>query len=146
LNHTGFNTLIEKVEQAVKGSSDPWQRLELACVAHIELIIAGNGIDRVTGSSLFSYHEQRLLRRLKGDRDRYEGIFVRLVADLDLASGADRSLFRMFLLGVLNWTRVWYRPGKKTPTEIAHEFIATLRGQHAPLPAGRKKHSTGAIV
>ena len=146
LNHIGFNNIIEKVEQAVKGSSEPWQRLELACVAHIELLIAGDGIDRVTGSSLFFYHEQRLMRRLKGDRDRYEGIFARLVANLDLAASADRSLFRMLLLGVLNWTRVWYGLGKKTPKEIAHEFIATLRGQHAPLPEGRKEHSTGAVV
>ncbi len=146
LNHTGFSNLIEKVEQAVKGSSDPWQRLELACVAHIELIIAGDGIDRVTGSTLFSYHEQRLLRRLKGDRDRYEGIFARLVAELYLAPGADRSLFRMFLLGVLNWTRVWYRPGKRTPKEIAREIVATLRGQYAARADNQKGRRTSAVA
>lgn len=146
LNHAGFNNLIEKVEQAVRGSVDPWRRLELACTAHIELIIAGDGIDRVTGSSLFSYHEQRLLRRLKGDRDRYEQIFTRLIADLDLSPEADRSLLRMFLLGVLNWTRVWYKPGMKTPAQIAHALVVTLRGQHARLPAPGERHSTVAVA
>jgi hypothetical protein len=39
----------------------------------------------------------------------------------------DRSLLRMQLLGSLNWTRTWYRPGKKKPSEIARHLVATLR-------------------
>jgi len=85
----------------------------------------------VTATGLFAIHEQRLQRRLRADRAAYDELFRRLIAGLDLPAGTDRSLFRLVLLGALNWTHVWYRPGKLTPREIAAQIIGLVRGKAA---------------
>jgi len=125
----GFRQIIERVERALRGSTDPWQRLELACAEHVHSVVAGNAILRVTGTGLFAIHEEALQRRLKPDRDRYEAIFRKLIRALDLPRGVDRSLFRLALCGALNWTRVWYRAGGKPPAAIAHDVVAILRAR-----------------
>lgn len=125
----GFRQIVERVEHAVRGSSDPWQRLELACAEHVHSVVAGNPIARVTATGLFAIHEDALQRRLEHDRSRYEAIFRKLVQALDLPRGVDRSLFRLALFGALNWTLVWYRPGNKEPDAIARDIVAMLRGR-----------------
>ncbi|OHC71594.1 MAG: hypothetical protein A3H93_00790 [Rhodocyclales bacterium RIFCSPLOWO2_02_FULL_63_24] len=128
VHREGFRQLIADVEAAIGREADPWRRLELACTAHIHALVEGNSISTVTGVSLFSLHEPRLKRRLQGDRDRYEEIFVRLIGDLELPGGIDRTLLRMFLFGALNWTLIWFRPGKKKPQEIARQMVTMIRG------------------
>lgn len=128
VHREGFRQLIADVEAAVADDTDPWRRLEIACTAHIHALVEGNTISTVTGVSLFSLHEPRLKRRLQGDRDRYEEIFARLIDDLDLPGSIDRTLLRMFLFGALNWTLVWFRPGKKGPQDIAQQLVAIIRG------------------
>jgi AcrR family transcriptional regulator len=125
----GFRQIIERVEHVIRGSADPWQRLELACAEHLHSVVAGDPIARVTGTGLFAIHEVALQRRLKHDRDRYEAIFRRLVNALDLPRSVDRTLFRLALFGALNWTRVWYRPGRREPEAIAREVVAMLRAR-----------------
>lgn len=128
VHREGFRQLIDDVATAVAAESDPWDRLERACTAHIRALVEGNTISTVTGVSLFSLHEPRLKRRLQGDRDRYEEVFVHLIDDLDLPGSVDRTLLRMFLFGALNWTLVWFRPGKKGPSEIARQLVTIVRG------------------
>ena len=38
-------------------------------------------------------------------------------------------LLRLTLLGAINWTRVWYRPGKLTPQQIAHHLVSSILRQ-----------------
>ncbi len=134
IQRESFRRLARDIESALKESKDPWERLELACAEHIHDVAAGNPIAQVTATGLFAIHEQRLQRRLKADREAYDELFRRLVADLELPAGVDRSLFRLTLLGALNWTHVWYRPGKLSPRQIAGEIIGLLRGRSMRLP------------
>jgi hypothetical protein len=67
-----------------------------------------------------------LQRRLNRQRDDYERRFRDLTAALPVRRGIDRSLLRLLVLGALNWTRVWYRPGKLQPAEIARQWIRQL--------------------
>jgi len=127
----GFRQLITRVEEAIRQEQDPWRRIELACAAHIEAAVGDNSIHKITGTGLFSIHEQGLQRRLKTDREHYDQIFRQLVSELGLPRTMDRTLFRLTLLGALNWARVWYRSGKKTPREIARTMIAIFRGKAA---------------
>lgn len=127
IHRLGFKRLMHNIEEAIRGASDPWERLELACAEHINDVAAGNPISQVTATGLFAIYESRLQRRLRSDRENFEQLFRRLIADLDLPQAIDRSLFRLALLGSLNWTHMWYRPGKKTPKEIAAQLIAMLR-------------------
>lgn len=129
VHRQGFLQLIERVGAVIRTSTDPWKRLELACAEHIHSAVEGDSIARVTATGLFAIHEESLQRRLKRDREHYDDIFRDLVAALDLRRGTDRSLFRLTLIGALNWTLVWYRPGRKSPQEIARHMVAVLRGR-----------------
>jgi len=128
----GFQSLTRNIREAVRRGTNPWQKLELACAEHLQYVAAGNPISQVTATGLFAIYEDRLQRRLRGDRENLEQVFRQLIADLDLPDGTDRSLFRLALLGSLNWTHVWYKPGKKTPREIAAQLIAMLRTKRKP--------------
>ncbi len=145
IHREGFRRLAENIREALRQSGDPWQRLELACAEHINDVAAGNPVSQVTATGLFAIHEERLQRRLRGDRADYDRMFRLLIDDLDLPAGTDRSLFRLALLGALNWTHVWYKPGKKTPRDIAAQIIAMLGAKCAqsphPQPTERKKTS-----
>jgi hypothetical protein len=77
----------------------------------------------VTSASLFHMEGSRLQRRLNREREAYESRFRKLVQALPLPADVDRSLLRLALLGAVNWTRVWYRPGKRTPAQIAHHLV-----------------------
>ena len=128
VHREGFRQLIARVEEVIQREKDPWRRLELACAAHIEAAVGANSIHKITGTGLFSIHEQGLQRRLKAHREHYDQLFRQLVVALGLPRAVDRSLFRLTLLGALNWARVWYRTGKKTPNDIARNMIALFRG------------------
>ena len=64
-------------------------------------------------------------------RDGYAALFVDLIADLPLPARTARRTLRLLLLGALNWTPNWYRPGgRRTPRRLAREFVQLLK---APL-------------
>ena len=46
---------------------------------------------------------------------------------LPLPTGVSRRLFRLALLGSLNWTLTWYRPGGKKPATLARQMIDLYR-------------------
>jgi AcrR family transcriptional regulator len=122
----GFRQLNDAVDQAVQKETDPWRRLEAACGVHITEMVEGNNVLLVTGTSLFHTAGAALQRRLNRDRDGYEERIRALVAALPLPPDVDRSVLRLSLLGALNWTHIWYRPGKKTPKQIAHQLVSKI--------------------
>jgi AcrR family transcriptional regulator len=122
--HTeGFRRLNETIDRAVGSKSDPWRRLEAAIATHIACLVGSNKVLAVTGTSLFHAAGPALQRRLNRDRAAYEERFREMIAALRLPSDVDRTLLRLNLLGALNWTRVWYRPGKKTPAQLAEHLV-----------------------
>ena len=60
-------------------------------------------------------------------RDDYEESFVQLIDDLPLDKKTDKKLLRLMLIGAINSTQLWYRPGSYSPTEIGREFVKFLR-------------------
>jgi AcrR family transcriptional regulator len=132
VHRQGFRQLIARVEEIIRSETDPWRRIELACAAHIEAAVGDNSIDRITGTGLFAIHEEKLQRRLKTDREHYDRLFRRLVDDLGLPRATDRSLYRLALLGAVNWARVWYRKGKKSPAGLARGIVGIFRANRAP--------------
>lgn len=136
VHQEGFRQLVQRIEAKLAAEQDPWRRLEIACAEHIAAITGDNPIHQMTGSGLFAIHEAQLQKRVSPDRSRYEAIFRRLIAALSLPRGVDRSLFRLSLLGALNWSLVWYRPGRKPPRDIARRMM-TVFG--APLPNASRK-------
>ena len=128
VHQEGFRQLVQRTEATLAGETDPWRRLELACAEQIATITGDNPIQLVTATGLYAIHEQHLQRQMRADRRHYEKIIRQLIDALDLPRGVDRSLFRLLLLGAINWSLVWYRPGKRTPREIARQLILMFRG------------------
>ncbi len=122
----GVRRIADHVDTAVGRESEPWARLEAACRAHLEMVL-----DR-------SAHAQVVIRILPRDapevrdslvglRDSYEAGFKSLVADLPLPAGVDRRHLRLVLVGAMNWSQTWYRPGGDPPAVIAARLVALLR-------------------
>ena len=122
----GVGQVNESVDRAMVGVRGPWPRLEAACVGHLEALLADSPFARVMTADLSRLPAQ-LRRRLVQQRDAYEQRFVALVADLKLPQDIDRRLLRLHLLGALNWTPTWYRPGGASPAQIAHALVRSLR-------------------
>ncbi len=123
----GMRAVAHLMEVAPARSGDPWERLETAFTVHIRHLISGNDLTAWTGASLFLFESPEMQRQLRAERDRFEAVYRRLIADLPLPPGIDRSLLRLQLLGALNWTRTWYRPGKRGAADIAAHLVKVLR-------------------
>jgi TetR/AcrR family transcriptional regulator, cholesterol catabolism regulator len=123
----GVEQISAAVQTVVDRHKDPWDRLEAACVAHLEAILHDDDyaqvVVRVRPADV-PVADQSLIDL----RNRYEALFSRLVADLPLARNTDRTTLRLMLMGAMNWSQVWYRPGGRlVPRTIARKFIALLR-------------------
>jgi AcrR family transcriptional regulator len=124
----GVRRISESVKAAIAAKREPWERLEAACVAHLEgLLDSGDYaqvVIRVRPADAPSVAGELVKRR-----DEYEQLFVELVQALPLARGVDRRSVRLMLLGALNWSQTWYQPGRDSPRTIARRFAALLRSQ-----------------
>ena len=125
----GFLRLNQVVDRALEGRTEPWDRLEAAIGAHLTELVERTDVVAVTSASLFHMESSRLQRRLNDERQAYELRFRKLIQALPLPPNVDRSLLRLTLLGAINWTRVWYRPGKRTPQQIAHHLVGSILRQ-----------------
>lgn len=127
LHAEGFKQLNEAVDSALAATgTDPWSRLEAACAAHLTLLVGSPDVSLVSGTSLFHTAPPVLQRRLNRDRDAYEARYAALIAALQLPPGVDAKLLRLNLLGALNWTRMWYRPGKRNPKALASHLVQVI--------------------
>ena len=122
----GVTEISAAVDAAVAAADTPWTRLEAACVAHLQSLLSDAAHAAVMTADLRRL-DARLRRRLIAMRDGYERRFVDLVAALPLGPGTDRTLWRLQLLGALNWTPTWYRPGGKSPANIARALVEALK-------------------
>jgi AcrR family transcriptional regulator len=123
----GMREVTRLMEAALAHAQQPWQRLEIAFTVHIRHLISGNDLTAWTGASLFLFESPQIQQQLRAERDRFEAVYRRLIAELPLPAGIDRSLLRLQLLGALNWTRTWYRPGKCSAAQIAAHLVKVLR-------------------
>jgi AcrR family transcriptional regulator len=123
VHEDAVNAIATAVERAIAPHDDPWARLAAATGAHLEALL---GARAAIVSPDFPRTSPRIRARLVAQRDAYEQRFARLVDDLDLAAKRERSLLRLMLLGAINWTPRWYRPGPCRPAEIGRIFTEFL--------------------
>ncbi|HEX4883597.1 MAG TPA: TetR/AcrR family transcriptional regulator [Casimicrobiaceae bacterium] len=122
----GVKRIGSAVEAAYAAGGDPWERLERVCAAHLTALLAdsdyGQVVIRVRPDDV-----PDVAPRLTELRDGYERLFARAVDALPLARKADRRTLRLMLLGALNWSQTWYRPGRDSPASLARDFVRMLR-------------------
>lgn len=128
-----------EVMDAIAGLKDPWDRLEAAAAAHSRNFASS---ERTGASIAAEYYEGSLApfrKIMVPQRDAYERLIALLIADLDLPASIEPRMFRLQLLGALNWIPVWYRPGKALAAEdVARAFVRNFRAGLDP----RAKKST----
>jgi AcrR family transcriptional regulator len=122
---SGVTQIGVAVDAALAGATEPWARLEAACIAHLESLLSDSAHAAVMLADLGRL-DPRLRRRLVVMRDGYERRFVELTAALRLPPGTDLSLWRLHLLGALNWTPTWYRHDGRPPAAIVRALVAAL--------------------
>mgnify|MGYP002725595051 CR=1 FL=1 len=139
----GVRRLADRVEAAVADIDDPWNRLTAACRAHANMLLDDSDYAQV----ILSVHPADVppgQDRLIALRDAYEEQFRTMIEALPLPPGTNRAALRFTLLGALNWSKNWYRPGAMTPAQISREILDILRcrlaepatGTDLPEPGG----------
>ena len=125
----GVRRIHAAVEHALAGETEPWARLEAATRAHLDTLLKKSAYAQVV-IRVRPEEAPGVRTQLIALRDGYEERFRELIAQLPLAPGTDRRALRLLLLGALNWSPEWYRPGGASPHRIAGDFIGLLRRAH----------------
>ena len=117
----GVRRITERVQAAIDGKSDPWERLEAACVAHLEALLE----ERLcAGGDTRPPEDVTVGGRAPGPAARRVRAPVRRARRRPAARPRrDRRSLRLLLLGALNWSQTWYRPGRDSPRAIARRFV-----------------------
>lgn len=123
----------ELIEQEIATAADPWRRLELACIALLEIQLDPNSLTMPLMNDFRAVPEE-VRHHLVTKRDAFEQIFVTLIAALPLDPGLDRKLYRLLLLNLLNSVVAWYRKGPLSPTDIGRQIVMIFRHEIASTP------------
>jgi TetR/AcrR family transcriptional regulator, cholesterol catabolism regulator len=115
------------VDAAVALETDPWKRLEAASAAHLNALSVTHRDYAQVMIRTLPQDADDIGPRLRDIRRDYEGKFRRLIDGLPLRPEVDRHYLRLMLIGALNWSHVWYRPGGDRPEIVAKAFIRALR-------------------
>lgn len=119
--------LLNRVKDAVALKSDPWQRMETACVAHISGLLDWRRANQVLFIMPPWHYPESIKARVIALRDEYEKIFAELIDDLPLRAKIDRRYLRLTLIGALSWSLFWFKKDRDTPASIARQILTMLR-------------------
>jgi AcrR family transcriptional regulator len=104
-------------------------RLRAAIEAHA-LMVLEIGDYTSANIRIFGQVPDDVRARHLADQRAYGNVWRALLEDAraagELRAGVDLSVIRMLLLGALNWTAEWYRPGRQTASEVAREAAAMI--------------------
>src|SRR6266436_1032682 len=119
--------LLNRVSDAIADKTDPWQRMETACVAHTSGLLDWRRANQALFVMPPWHYPEGIKARVIALRDEYEKIFVGLIDDLPLRKGVDRRYLRLTIVGALSWSLFWFRKARDTPAAIAKQILAMLR-------------------
>lgn len=122
----GVHRLAERVEAALDGVDDPWERLERMLATHVAMIIEPSAFASVI-IRILPDEAPAVASELIGLRNQYEAIFRSLIEALPLTPETDRRLLRLLLIGAANHVPVWHRSDGATPSEIARALVRMVR-------------------
>ncbi len=123
----GLRKIKSKVTGAIARESDPWERLEAACTAHLEALHAAKEYGSVIATEFPHRHSKKLRDRMIAERNGYEDIFRELIDALPLRPGVSRKYLRLAMIGAMVWSLVWYSSGKDGVDEIAKQIVNLFR-------------------
>lgn len=122
----GMQRTNRAIDAAIAHLRDPWEKLEAACGTAMSYVLDSSDLAVVVRVDPTLKFKPALQRQVNADRAAYEGRFRDIINDLDLPLHVDRTLFRLVLLGAINWSSTWYKIGRWTPEEIGRKFITEI--------------------
>lgn len=125
----GVGHITAAVEAALARRDEPWERLERACTAHLEALLSGSDYAQVV-VRVRPDDVPEVAGELTALRDGYERTFAQAILSLPLPRPTDRRALKLLLLGALNWSQTWYRPGRDSPAVVARRFLRLVRDAH----------------
>ena len=128
----GIRAVTDSVEKALKALPDTAtgrDRIEAAIRAHLSAIIEVGDYTLATRRALGQVPEPIRARNTQM-RDAYGAIWQKILADAhergEFNTTANLSLARIFILGGLNWTIEWFKPGGRSIDDVAREFASVV--------------------
>src|SRR6266403_1018480 len=119
--------LLNRVNDAIAPVTDPWQRLETACVADVSGLLDWRRANQALFVMPPWHYPESIKARVIALRDEYEKIFIELIDDLPLRKGVDRRYLRLSVIGALSWSLFWFKKERDTPAAIAKQILSMLR-------------------
>lgn len=124
--------ILDRVQAAIAGETDPEARFRAALVAQVEATLDKEGFPVLVAFTFPPAISAAGQAALADQRRGYENLMAGLIAGLSLPPGIDPVIFRKHVLGALNWIALWYRAdGSLRPAQIA-EQLAAMVGYGAP--------------
>jgi AcrR family transcriptional regulator len=129
-----------KARVAAVDPDDHLGKLRAAIGAHVEMVLE-TGNYSAANLRLYGQMPAEIRQRLQRIQRKVGRYWARLLQDAAAAgairSDLDLSATRMLILGALNWTAEWYRPGDLSPAQLAeHASALVLDGLRPPAGHG----------
>lgn len=149
---TGMHAVTERVESALAAlpeTATGRERIEAAIRAHLSTII-DVGDYTLASRRVFGQVPEAIRAKNMRMRDAYGAMWHKILVDArsrgEFRTSANLTLARLFILGALNWTVEWFKPGGRSIDDVAREFASVvldgLSGNESVAPA--KTHRTVA--
>jgi TetR/AcrR family transcriptional regulator, cholesterol catabolism regulator len=122
----GIRRISARVQQAAAETAGSWNQLEAAMAAHLEAILDESAYARVV-IRVLPDDVPEIAPALRSMRDDYEELFRILIRQLRLPRAVDKRHMRLFLLGAMNWTPVWFSSGRDKPASLAKAMLAPFK-------------------
>jgi AcrR family transcriptional regulator len=124
-----LDILIEELERVVETQIPPDEKLRLAMRSYLNSLAKYNDL----ASVLLLEHrslEQKLRKKHISRRDRYEELWRGIIEDgisMGIFICNDPGLATKVVLGIANWTIMWYRQaGSLSATEVADQSASLI--------------------
>jgi len=124
-----LDLVIQQVSEAIAGNAPAPEKLRMAMRIYVDTLAIHGELSSVLLLEYRSLESEQYASHIKR-RDRFEAIWRDLIKE-GIADGLyespDPALAARSLLGLLNWTIMWYSPqGSLSPTEIADQYADLL--------------------
>ena len=119
--------LLDRVKDAIADKTDPWQRMETACIAHTTGLLDWRRANQALFVMPPWHYPESIKARVIALRNEYEKLFVGLIDALPLRKGVDRRYLRLAVIGALSWSLFWFKKERDTPAAIAKQMLLLLR-------------------
>jgi TetR/AcrR family transcriptional regulator, cholesterol catabolism regulator len=120
---------VEERVAAVPQGSPALDRLRAAIEGHVLVVLE---IGDYTSANIRIFGQlpddirKRHLAQQRGYGDLWRGLLEDARAAGELRLDLDLSVLRMLILGALNWTVEWFRPGSLPAAEVAHNATTMI--------------------